>query len=70
MTYDELIAGKEQELKPLLDRQFLSTLVEAARVCGHSVDYVELVSFVGWCYGLLGKEPPDLTPYGSALLPA
>lgn len=58
----------EQQLKPLLTDEFLSTLTKAARTCGHTVDYAELVDFVLWCYDVAEKvEPEQLRPYEGKL---
>jgi len=55
--------SKEEFLKLKLTEEFLNVLVEAARVVGHSVDYVEVESFVREVYNIAGKQCPNLDPY-------
>ena len=62
--YDKKGKEFEAELKPILTDEFLSTLVKAVQTCGWSVDYVESVDFVKWCFEVAGKEAPQLlTPF-------
>ena len=63
MTYDEKANAAESVLKPLLTDEFLSTLVLAVRTCGDSVDSVESRAFVGWCFSVAEREPPELSPF-------
>lgn len=58
---DEDIA--EAKLKESMSPEFLTTLVEAAKVCGRSVDYHELREFVEWCFDVVEKPVPDIDPY-------
>jgi hypothetical protein len=56
--------NKERTLKPLLQRPgFLTTLTEAAKMFGWDGDYIEVESFVKYCFDLAGLPRPDLTPY-------
>lgn len=55
--------NREDKLKSLLTKEFLSALTEAVKVCGWMVDHIESSDFVTWCYKLADKEPPDLEPY-------
>jgi hypothetical protein len=57
--HDEL----ERRLAERITPEFLSTLAEAARVCGWSRDYVEIGTFVEDMFRLADTEPPDLEPY-------
>jgi len=61
--YDAEGIRLDAALKPKLTDEFLSILVEAARTCGYSVDHVETVSFVEWCYQIAEKPVPDCKPY-------
>ena len=61
--YGEKCIELEKGLKPQLTVEFLSTLVEAAKVCGWDSDYGEVQIFVEWCFRVAGTEPPDLEPY-------
>ncbi len=61
--YEEFLQLKENELKPALTDDFLSTLAKSAKTYGWSGDHTETESFVKWCYDIAGKEAPDLTPY-------
>lgn len=53
----------EENLKGKLTDEFLSTLEEAVRVCGWSVDFVESSQFVSWCFRLAQKEYEKKDPY-------
>ncbi len=53
----------ERDLRPLLSDEFLAVLVQAARTCGYTVDYVEVEAFFRWCFSLADKEAPDLEPF-------
>lgn len=68
--YDRLIAEKEKELKPLLDKEFLAKLVEAAKVCGWGADHIEITGFVYWCFDIAEEDDSklNLTPYYYDLL--
>lgn len=67
MWTDESVAtdlpAKEKELEAKLTDEFLSTLVEAARVSGWSHDYSEITEFVFDMFNRAGKPLPDLAPY-------
>ena len=68
MTEEDL-RKKEQALKPLITDQFLQALIEAARVCGYSVnDYQVVADFVSWCCELVGKHAPDMLSYDATPL--
>lgn len=61
---DEIYDERERRLRPRLTNSFLSVLTDAARTCGHAVDYVELERFVEWCYDVAEqKRPENLEPY-------
>lgn len=51
------------KLRPRLTNEFLATLVEAARIDGHSTDWVELKGFLQNVFDIAGKEAPDIEPY-------
>jgi len=51
---------REEKLKPLLTDEFLSTLVEAAGVCGWSIDAIETQNFVEWCFYQVDKIAPEI----------
>ena len=53
----------EKELKSLITDEFLSTLTLAVRSCGWTVDHIESSAFVEWCFDIIGKDAPDLTPF-------
>lgn len=57
--WDEKQDALNAKLKPLLTSEFLSTLVEALRTCGHCVDMCESADFVIWCYNLAGQPLPE-----------
>lgn len=60
------LEAREKELVPLLTDDFLSTLKEAVKVCGWSVDHIESSAFVRWSFELAGKgylSFEDLYPY-------
>ncbi len=62
-SYEQRQAAKIAELKPQLTDEFLSTIVEAARVAGWIVDHIETISFVKYLYSIAEKACPDLEPY-------
>lgn len=45
------------------DKVFLDKLVECAKMCGWSVDMVEVNNFVRWVHKEMGEPCPDLEPY-------
>ena len=53
----------EIKLEPLLTNEFLKTLQLAVKTCGWSVNHIESVAFVQWCFKLAEKEIPDTKPY-------
>jgi hypothetical protein len=55
--------NKEDNLRPRLTDEFLSTLVEAAKVVGNSVDSVEMRYFVREVFSVAGKSMPEWKPY-------
>ena len=57
--YEEKIAELEAELKPELTAKFLAILVKAVKTCGWSVDHIETINFVQWCYDVAGEKAPD-----------
>jgi hypothetical protein len=65
--YDIRAEELEEKLRPQLTDEFLDTLVQAARTCGWSSDHTETMSFVYWCYDIVGKsrtrEFPNLDPF-------
>ena len=64
MTYDENEKKAEDQLRPLLTDDFLKTLLLAAKINGHSGDFVETERLVRWCYGMAGKnQPAYLKPF-------
>lgn len=71
-TREEIEFEEESErlkavLRPRLTPRFLNTLVEAARTCGDSVDYIEVVAFVEWCFDAAGRpRPHEWEPYQTA----
>ena len=52
-----------ERLKPYLDKRFLTTLVEAAKIYGHSGDYVAVMDFVIELFYWTDFDLPDLEPY-------
>lgn len=50
-------------LKPILTDDFLTTLRLAAQTFGWSGNYIEIASFVGWCFYSAEKDLPNITPY-------
>lgn len=64
--YDSNMQKMEQVLKPKLTDAFLADLVIAMKTCGWSVDAVETIRFVEWCFDLAEKPRPsaeELEPY-------
>jgi len=61
--YDLREAEKVAILQPLLTDPFLSTLQEAVKVCGYSVDHIESSAFVAWCFAIANKDEPNLDSY-------
>ena len=55
-----LLKMSEEEPKELLTDEFLETLVKAAETCGNSVDYIELIYFVQYCFDVAEKDMPNL----------
>ena len=56
----------QDELRPLLTDEFLSTLVLAARTVGWDVDHTETFAFVQCCYEIVGRtrdDMPDMEPF-------
>jgi hypothetical protein len=49
----------ENTLKPELTNEFLSTLTNAAKVCGWNVDHGETTQFVIWCHRIAGQPVPE-----------
>lgn len=63
-AYEAKSIELENELKPFLTDEFLFNLVKAARICGWSVDHIETIKFVRWCFDIAGeKRPEDLSPF-------
>jgi len=65
-AYAEKETELENEIKPILTDEFLSTLIKAARTCGWSVDHIETVHFINWCFNVVEKKQPErdeLTPF-------
>lgn len=67
-----MLSQRENALVPRLDATFLSTLTEAVRVCGYTVDYIESSAFVAWCHEITGatwlaseREPYPLEEGGA-----
>lgn len=59
-----------ENLTDRLTPEFLATLVDAARTCGHDAgDYWETMAFVQWCHDQVGAPHPDLTPYTRSVPP-
>lgn len=64
--------NRESGLKPRLTREFLDTLLEAGKICGWSVDYVEIKDFVRWCFEVADETIPtaaEFEPYEDDLEP-
>ena len=61
--WDARRAGAESALAEHLDAAFLATLAIAVRTCGWTVDAVESVSFVEWCFDLAKITRPKLEPF-------
>ena len=64
--YEKKDEELEAELKPFLTDEFLSTLVKTAKTCGWSIDHIESMKLIYWCFFVAGKEKPnynDLTPF-------
>jgi len=57
--YDAEARKNKERLIPKLTREFLSTLSQAGRTIGWSVDYVEVHSFIRECFALAEVEPPE-----------
>ena len=53
----------EDELKPLLTKEFLDVLVQAAKVVGWGVDFIEVRQFVIEVYEIAGVVPPEIEPH-------
>ena len=56
----------QDELRPMLTDEFLSTLVLAARTVGWDVDHTETFQFVQECWDIAGRLRslmPDLEPF-------
>ena len=60
---DEEIQELEDKLRPKLSEDFLTTLVEAAKIHGNTGDWVAVKDFVRAQFHLAGKEPPEMEPY-------
>lgn len=64
--YEEKDKKLETKLKPFLTDEFLSTLIKTAKTCGWSIDHIESINLIFWCFDVAGKEQPkhdDLTPF-------
>lgn len=62
------MSRREEALRLRLTSAFLDTLVEAARVVGNDVDFVEIQSFLGEVFVIAGrgwKEAQSTVPYAS-----
>ena len=62
-AYEKEMHRLEDELKPYLTKDFLPTLVMAAKTIGWSVDYSEIQSFVEEVFLLTDEECPNLEPF-------
>jgi len=47
----------------LKDKIFLDKLVECAKLCGWSVDMIEVENFVRWVHTEMGEPCPDIDAY-------
>lgn len=56
--YTKNCAEAEARMKPMLTDEVLATMLEAARVVGWGVDFIESAEFVRACYTIAGKERP------------
>ena len=45
------------------DKAFLDKLVECARLCGWSVDMIEVRNFIEWVHKEMGEPCPVIIPY-------
>jgi len=61
--FERLEEERLKKLEPQLTGEFLSVLAELARNYGWSGDYVEVSTFIEWCYEKADRTPPDLEPY-------
>lgn len=57
--HDDRIAA----LRPKLTDEFLSTLVEAAKIDGNGGDWPATLDFVRNVFAIAGKEMPQMEPY-------
>ena len=55
--------ARQVALRPKLTREFLSTLMQAARTYGWEGDYTEIVEFAKYCHRLAGVDVLDLKPH-------
>lgn len=55
--------SKDAKLKALIDRKFLETLKEVAKIYGYDGDYIEISRFVEYLFVIGHVELPDMKPY-------